>query len=99
MSARIRWDKGGEATVLAISTDAISLVSSVPWPPGARLSATLLEAEAAGATAPATLKIKVHGSKKRDDGAFAIEGRPIDMPRTLRESIAASVARATCATS
>jgi hypothetical protein len=84
MTTRLKWASGGgEATIVAISADAVSLVSSVPWPPGARVEG-VVDVEGG----PATLKIKVHGSKKQADGSFAIEGRPVDMPRLLREKLA-----------
>jgi hypothetical protein len=79
-NARVKWARGGEATIVSLTNDAVSLVSSVPWPPGARVEAATEDG--------ATLKIKVHGSKKRDDGAFEIVGRPLDMPRALRERLA-----------
>jgi hypothetical protein len=35
--------------------------------------------------------VKVHGSKKEADGAFRIDGRPIDLGRDLREAIVAKI--------
>ena len=85
MMATITWAKGGEATVTALKEGAITLRSSIPSPPGSRL-----EGELAGG---GTVKVKVHGSRKQEDGSFVIDGRPIDMTRELRERIEAMVPR------
>ena len=54
-------------------------------------------AEAAGAqpagaqpAAPARVRVKVHACKKQPEGDYRIEGRPIDMPREVRDRIASS---------
>jgi hypothetical protein len=83
---RVAWAGGGEARVVALSADAIVLRSTRPWPPGARVDGT------AACDLPATLRVKVHTSKKQEDGSFVVEGRPIDMTREVRERIAAMLA-------
>lgn len=83
MRAHLRWEGGGEAEIVAITEGAIEVVSTVPKPPGSRIDGALVEAPAA------TLKMKVHGSKLRDDGAYALVGRPLNMTRELRERLAA----------
>ena len=77
----VRWERGGEANVLSLEVDAITLRSSVPAPPGARVKGVLDE------IGNAQILVKVHGSKKQSDGSFLIEGRAIDMKRDLRVSI------------
>ena len=81
MTARVRWARGGEARIVSIDAQAIVLRSTVPSPPGSRIEGTVL-----GAT-PATLRVKVHASKKQPEGDFVLEGRPLDLPRELRERI------------
>jgi hypothetical protein len=65
-SAKIVWAKGGEATVVALVADAITLRSSDGDP----------------------VRVKVHSSKRQEDGSFVIEGRALDMTRVVREKIA-----------
>lgn len=81
MSAHLGWDRGGEARVVSLRDDAITLVSSVPSPPGSRLEGTL------AGEPPARLRIKVHACRKRADGGFDLEGRTLDMTREVRERV------------
>jgi len=77
---RIVWTKGGEAVVLALEDDAITLRSSVPSPPGSRIEGAL--------EGPRELvRVKVHSSKQKEDGSFVLEGRVLDMTRALRERL------------
>lgn len=79
-SAKIVWAKGGEATVVALVADAITLRSSVPSPPGSRIDGTTGDGD--------PVRVKVHSSKRQEDGSFVIEGRALDMTRVVREKIA-----------
>ncbi len=81
MTARLRWTNGGDAEIVAIGADTVSLVSSVPSPPGSRIEGALADG--------AKLKVKIHASRKQDDGTFRLEGRPLDMTRELRERLLA----------
>ena len=83
MSAVIRWTQGGDARVVSIDAHAIVLSSTVPSPPGSRIEGTLEDAP------PATLRVKIHSSRRQEDGTFLLEGRPLDLPRTMRERIEA----------
>lgn len=85
--AHVRWSKGGEASIVSITRDAIVLRSSVPWPPGSRVEGTLEGAS------PATLRVKVHASKRQPEGDFTVRGRPVDLPRETLQRIEALVAR------
>lgn len=85
MSAALTWDKGGTASVVSLEGDAIVLSSSIPSPPGSRLSGTMAEGRG-------ELRVKVHASKKQEDGSFRLEGRVIDATRDVRAKIAALVA-------
>ncbi len=81
MSAKIQWAKGGEATVLTLVEDAVTLQSSVSSPPGSRIEG---KTEAAD-----PVRVKIHSSKKQQDGSFLLEGRVLDMTRAVREKIVA----------
>jgi hypothetical protein len=81
MSAVIRWTHGGDARVLSIYAHAIALCSTVPSPPGSRIEGTL------DGDPPARLRMKVHSSRKQEDGTFLLEGRPLDLPRSTRERL------------
>jgi hypothetical protein len=80
-AARLRWERGGEARVVSIGADAIALRSSVPWPPGARPLAVLADDDRL------TVRVKVHGCRRQPEGDYRIEGRPIDLPRAVRERL------------
>jgi hypothetical protein len=84
MSARVTWAKGGEAHVVSIAADAISLRSTVPWPPGSRIEGTVR-----GDGAAIVLRLKVHSSRRDGERDFVLQGRPIDLPRAAREQLEA----------
>jgi hypothetical protein len=77
----VRWSAGGEARILAIRADAITLDSTVPSPPGSRIEGAVVGGEGG---APARLRIKVHASKRQPDGRFLLEGRPLDLSHEAR---------------
>ncbi len=79
--AHLCWEKGGEARVLALTADAVTLESTTPSPPGSRIDGVLL-----GGSGRA-VRIKVHASRREDSGRFRIEGRPIDLTREAREEL------------
>jgi hypothetical protein len=82
----LAWQKGGSARIVALSDDAVTLSSTVPAPPGARLEATLLvEPEV-------NVRVKSHGSKREEDGTFTLNGRLLDASRMLRDRLAALAA-------
>ncbi len=80
MSAKITWAKGGEASLVSLVGDAVTLRSTVPSPPGSRIDGTTADGD--------PVRVKVHSSKRQEDGAFVIEGRVLDMTRVVREKIA-----------
>jgi hypothetical protein len=81
LSPHIAWAGGGEARMVSASASLVSLVSSVPWPPGSRVSGTLL------GPPHGAVRIKVHASRAEPDGTFRIEGRPLDLSREMRERL------------
>jgi hypothetical protein len=86
VTARIVWSRGGEARVVSIGASAIVLRSTVPSPPGSRIDGTLQ------GDPPATLRVKIHGSRLQPEGDYVLEGRPLDMSRETRERIEKLVA-------
>jgi hypothetical protein len=86
VSEHLLWAKGGTATFLTIASDAVTLRSSIPSPPGARLEATLV------GDPTVSLTIKIHGSKLQPDGSFALKGRLLEATRALRARIEGLVA-------
>lgn len=89
---RVVWERGGEGAIVRLAGDAITLSSTVPAPPGARVKGTL---EHATLAAPVVIQVKSHGSKKQPDGSFVIEGRTIDMTRETKALIVAAVEKKT----
>jgi hypothetical protein len=86
VSGRLAWAKGGgSAAILAVEGEIVTLRSTTPAPPGARLEATL-EAEP-----PIALKLKSHGSR-RDGDAFVMTARLLDATREVRAAVAAVAA-------
>jgi hypothetical protein len=83
----ITWAKGGTATFVAADGENVTLRSSIPSPPGSRLEATF------DAEPNTAVHVKVHGSKKEEDGSFTIKGRLVDATREIRERVQALAAR------
>jgi hypothetical protein len=79
----ITWAKGGSASFIAAEGENVTLRSSIPSPPGARLDATF------DSEPKTALRVKVHGSKKEEDGSFTIKGRLVDATRETRERVQA----------
>jgi hypothetical protein len=82
----LAWAGGGEARLLTATAAAVSLVSTVPWPPGSRPFGTLLDAPAVA------VRVKVHVSRREPDGTFRIEGRLLDVSREVRARVEALAA-------
>ncbi len=83
MSGAVTWSLGGDAVVLTVQGDVLSLRSSRAFPPGAPAAGTL-----AGEVAIA-LTLKVAGSRREDDGRFVVRGRLVSPTVALRAALAA----------
>jgi hypothetical protein len=83
--AHLVWTKGGEADLVAITADTVTLRSTIPSPPGSRIDAVL------ASDAGAVVKFKIHASRRQPDGSFVLEGRPLDLTKEMRERLAALV--------
>ena len=77
--SHITWAKEGTADLVAIEGEMVTLVSTTPYPPGSRVKGVLQDGTA--------LTLKTHSSKKRDDGAFDLKGRLLDLRRDVRERL------------
>ena len=88
MSAHLSWKKGGTASFVLVDDDAVTLRSTTPAPPGARLEGAL------AVDAAVAVKIKIHGSKREADGTFTLRGKLLDANRALRDRVAALVSPA-----
>ena len=77
----IRWAKGGDANIVSIDGDRVTLDSSLSSPPGSLFEGTLVNDGG-------MIRIKVRGCKK-DGERFRIEGRILDASRDLRTRLAA----------
>jgi hypothetical protein len=77
------WAKGGEARVVRVVADAVTLRSTIPSPPGSRIEGLL------AGDPPAPLRVKVHASRRQADGDFILEGRLLDITRDLRARLEA----------
>lgn len=81
------WQLGGEGVVESLEGDVVTLVSTVPWPPGSPVAAEVRLAE------PLKLTVKVHGSVRRQDGLYAVRGRLVDCSRPRREQLTKALSR------
>jgi hypothetical protein len=86
LNVQITWSDGGTATLESLEGDRVTLVSSRAFAPGSRPEGTL-EGLPAGALEPEGRRIwvKVHGSRRQDDGSFRVAGRLLNPTRELRQ--------------
>jgi hypothetical protein len=71
--------KGGEADLVALEADRVTLRATVAKAPGSPLAGTLQSGS--------PVRVKVHRCRREGDG-FLIEGRLVDATRALREELA-----------
>ena len=76
--AHLVWTKGGFARFLKVSDSALTLLSTVPSPPGSRIEGTFVDAPTLAC------RVKIHASRRQADGTFLLEGRPIDLTKEVR---------------
>ena len=87
MSAHVTWAKGGMADFTIVDDDNVTLRSTTPSPPGSRLEGALV------GEPPTSVTVKIHGSKREDDGSFTLRGKLLVATRALRDRVASLVAR------
>jgi hypothetical protein len=84
--AHLTWEGGGLARFLSANEKAATLLSTVPTPPGSRISGALV------ALPSVVVRVKVHACRAESSGYFRIEGRPLDLTRDIRARIEALAA-------
>jgi len=77
--AHLRLQKGGEADLVVLDADRITLRATVSSAPGSPLAGTL--------ESGSPVRVKVHRCRREGD-VFLIEGRLVDATRGLREELA-----------
>ena len=83
---QVSWQGGGTAFIEDIDDDRVELLSTRAFAPGSRPEGTVaFTPEAASgktlAGAGQTIWLKVHGSRRQDDGTFRVKGRLLNMRR------------------
>lgn len=77
----VAWDGGGAATLALLDGERVELVSTRAFAPGSRPKGHL-------ELAPSTpLWMKVHGSRRQDDGFFRVSGRLLNATREQRAAL------------
>jgi len=76
----VKLQKGGDADLVLLDGDRVSLRSTQAFAPGAPLVGTLASSS--------LVRVKVHRCQRRDD-AFLVEGRLVDATRELRRELTA----------
>lgn len=82
--SHLAWAKGGEADFVALDGDRATLASTASSPPGSYLDGTLNDGH--------SIRIKVRGCKREGD-RFRIDGRILDLSKSLRQQLTALVAK------
>jgi len=105
MSAEVTWKVGGTAVIDVIDGDRVELVSTRAFAPGSRPEGAVLLASGSRSEGAAPsdraltaqgepIWLKVHGSRRLDDGAFRVKGRLLNVRRDvldlLKEVVRAS---------
>lgn len=83
----LAWDGGGEAKLVALEDDRVTVRSSKAWAPGSRPTGRLPSGDA--------FRMKVHRCKRDEEGIFTIDGAALDMTRTQRDYVKASLVEPT----
>lgn len=81
----LAWQGGSPGAIIAITGEAVVVVSDRPFAPGARPQGTLKSGSGR------EIRMKVHRCRKVDE-RFQIEGRLIDATRSLLDELAHALA-------
>lgn len=82
MTVRVQWQQGGEADVVSVKAQHVTLASTISSPPGSRLT---------GAMPSGTeLQVKVQSCKRQagTDARFAIQGRVLNATKVVLAELA-----------
>jgi hypothetical protein len=88
VAARITWTDGGTASIDAIEGERVELTSSRAFAPGSRPEGTI-----EGVIGPERegIWMKIHGSRRNEDGSFRVTGRLLNATRELRHALKEAV--------
>jgi hypothetical protein len=81
----VTWTGGGTATLEIIDEDRVELVSTRAFAPGSRPEGKLDFAEQ-------LIWLKVHGSRRQEDGSFRVKGRLLNVRREILDLLKEVVA-------
>jgi hypothetical protein len=79
------WSQGGSATIEVLEGERIELVSTRAFAPGSRPEGTV--SLGASSSEASTIWLKVHGSRRQDDGSFLVVGKLLNVTRAARERL------------
>jgi hypothetical protein len=85
MTASVAWSGGGTARIAAIDGERLELTSTRAFAPGSRPEGTLEPPGIAAGASPRRIWVKVHGSRRQDDGSYLVKGRLLNATRELRD--------------
>ena len=71
----VTWDGGGTAVLETIDDDRVEFVSTRAFAPGSRPGGVV--------DGGPPIWLKVHGSRRQDDGAFRVKGRLLNVRREV----------------
>ena len=74
--AEVAWNGGGTAVIDTIDGQRVELVSTRAFAPGSRPDGTLV-------TGGHPIWMKVHGSRRQEDGGFRVKGRLLNVRRDV----------------
>jgi hypothetical protein len=83
--ARLIWSQGGSASLEVLDGERIEVLSSRAFAPGSRPAATLEEGGH-------PVWMKVHNSRRQEDGSFRVVGRLLNVTREVRDLLKGAVA-------
>jgi hypothetical protein len=91
MTPSVAWSGGGRAQISAIDGERLELTSTRAFAPGSRPEGTLEAIGEAGTSR--RIWVKVHGSRRQDDGSYLVRGRLLNATRELRDLLKKIVPR------
>jgi hypothetical protein len=82
----VTWQQGGTATIEELDGERLQLSSTRAFAPGSRPEGTVSIGEA-----QSPFWMKVHGSRRQDDGAYRVTGRLLNVTRETRDKLKEAV--------
>lgn len=77
MTVRVQWQQGGEADVVSVKAQHVTLASTISSPPGSRLTGTM--------PSGTELQVKVQSCKRQEGEAprFVVQGRVLNATKAV----------------